>query len=184
MLKTLLAAGLLLIALSSDATEARREARLMLQPAVDRFSAVDLQGKEWSAADFRGRVVLIDFWATWCAPCLAEIPTLRRLRDTLGSERFEVVGVSVDSIPRRDFVAWINRQNVTWPQVFDGRAFNGPLARLFEVEVLPTSILVGPDGQVAGRDLRGAALRDTVQRLLQRTSTSSFDAARVPIVIR
>lgn len=150
-----------------------------LQKAVDRLDVADLEGRRWTAASLRGRVVLIDFWATWCAPCLAQLPELARLRDRYG-ERFEILAISLDGRQRRDVVAWLKRQGISWPQVHDGRGFSSPAARSFGVRALPASVLVA-DGAVVGANLRGDALEDAVRYF---TSTSSLEAARVPIVIR
>lgn len=150
-----------------------------LQAAVERLVVTDLDGKRWTAADLQGRVVLIDFWATWCAPCLAELPRLKKLREMSGG-RFEVLGISLDSRYRRDMVAWLNRMNVKWPQVHDGRAFSSPAVRPFGVSALPASLLL-LDGRIVAKNLRGESLERAVVHL---TSTSSFDAARVPIVMR
>lgn len=150
-----------------------------LQPAIDALDVVDLHGKRWTAADLRGRVVLVDFWATWCAPCLTQIPELKRLRAKYG-DRFEVLAISLDSRTRRDLVSWLNQRDVDWPQVHDGRAFSSPSAQRFGVAALPASILV-VNGQIAAYNLRGGELEQAIDYL---TSTSSFDAARVPIVMR
>jgi thiol-disulfide isomerase/thioredoxin len=149
------------------------------QRVIDAIDVVDLEGKRWTAADLRGRVVLVDFWATWCAPCVAQIPELKRLRDRFGSG-FEVLAISLDSRPRRDLIAWLNQREVEWPQVHDGRAFSSPATRAFGVVALPASILL-VDGRIAAFNLRGPQLEQAIAHLL---STSSFDAARVPIVIR
>jgi thiol-disulfide isomerase/thioredoxin len=150
-----------------------------LQSVVNALDVVDLQGKRWTAADLKGRAILIDFWATWCAPCLTQIPEFKRLRTKYG-EQFEVLAISLDGRSRRDLVAWLNRQDITWPQVHDGRAFSSPAARAFGVSALPASLLT-VNGRIVASNVRGDALEHALDYF---TSTSSFDAARVPIVIR
>jgi thiol-disulfide isomerase/thioredoxin len=135
-----------------------------LQRAVDGLHVVDLEGKRWTAADLEGRVVLIDFWATWCAPCLVQIPELKRLRARYG-DRFEVLAISLDSRSRRDLVAWLNRQDIVWPQVHDGRAFSSPAARPFGVAALPASLLV-VDGRIVAANLRGERLAHAIAEVL------------------
>jgi thiol-disulfide isomerase/thioredoxin len=120
--------------------------------------AVDLQGTTWTAGQLRGRVTLIDFWATWCAPCLTELPYLKQARANYSRDEFEVLGVSFDVSDRRTLQSWLNRQGVMWPQVFDGRGRQGPLARHFGVSAVPTSLLVDADGTLAGINLRGKRL--------------------------
>jgi thiol-disulfide isomerase/thioredoxin len=135
-----------------------------LQNVVDTLDVVDLQGRRWTAADLSGRVVLIDFWASWCAPCLAQIPEFKRLRQKHGDE-FEILAISLDSLARRDLVSWLNRQGVTWPQVHDGRAFSSPAVRPFGVKALPASLLV-VDGKIAAENLRGQQLEQAVDHLI------------------
>ena len=118
--------------------------------------------------DLRGRVVLLDFWATWCAPCLVEIPRLRRLHGELEQEGLTIVGVSLDVTDARSFASWTRRQGVTWPQVRDGRGYSGELPRLFGIDALPSTILFDRQGRIAARDLRGAALERAIRGLLAR----------------
>jgi thiol-disulfide isomerase/thioredoxin len=136
-----------------------------LQRAVDALNVVDLEGKRWTAADLTGRAMLIDFWATWCAPCLEQIPEFKRLRAKYG-DRFEVLAISLDSRSRRDLVAWLNRQEITWPQVHDGRAFSSPAARPFGVAALPASLLV-VNGRIVAKNLRGERLSRAVAEVLR-----------------
>jgi thiol-disulfide isomerase/thioredoxin len=127
-----------------------------------------LSGEVLSAGDLHGRVVLVDVWATWCAPCLAEMPTLKRLHDT-HSDALRIVGVNVDSVPRRDLRQWLARKDISWPQLFDGRGLRGPLSARLKVESLPRSFLYDADGRLVATDLRGEALTRAVDTLVARS---------------
>jgi thiol-disulfide isomerase/thioredoxin len=168
----------LLLALTAGAPSADERAdspRAELAASADalrRLSAVDLTGTRWTADSLRGRVVLVDFWATWCAPCLAELPRLQALRRRYGPERFEILGISLDVRSRRDFVAWLNRQRVDWPQIHDRGGYAGPIARLFAIDRLPRTLLVGPDGAIAALDLRGEPLSRAVDALVRGTAAA------------
>jgi thiol-disulfide isomerase/thioredoxin len=131
--------------------------RAALQSAVDRFTAVDMAGRTVSMPSLRGRVVLIEFWATWCAPCLADIPWIKKAREAHG-ERLEVVGVSLDVIDRAALVSWLRRHDVGWRQVYDGRGWSSPLIEPFGFDGIPFNVLVAADGRVVGTNVRGAAL--------------------------
>lgn len=126
-----------------------------------------LNGDVLSARDLEGRVVLVDVWATWCAPCLAEMPTLKRLQQHHG-DAVRIVGVNVDSLPRRDLRQWLARKNITWPQLFDGRGLRGPLSARLKVDALPRSFLYDHDGRLVATDLRGDALSRAVTSLVAR----------------
>jgi thiol-disulfide isomerase/thioredoxin len=126
----------------------------------------DLDGRVWTARGLAGRVVLVDVWATWCAPCLAELPTLRRVQAAHG-DRVVVLGVSLDTMPRRDFASWLSRRQIAWPQVFDGRGYSSPFATRLEIQAVPVSWLFSADGRLAARDLRGDALERLVRDLVE-----------------
>lgn len=123
--------------------------------------------------DLRGRVVLLDFWATWCAPCLAELPRLKKLHTQYGAEDFAIIGISLDSLDRRSFTSWVRRNGIAWPQVLEGRGYNGDLARLFSVEKLPVTILIDKQGRIAARDLRGARLEEAIRRSIEQSMSAS-----------
>ncbi len=126
-----------------------------------------LDGKTLTRDALRGRIVLVDVWATWCAPCLAEMPTLKQLQATHADDLL-IVGVNVDSLPRRDLRQWLSRKEITWPQLFDGRGVNGPLASQLNVEFLPRSFLYDEDGRLVATDLRGETLVRAVSVLVSR----------------
>ncbi|MCC6165526.1 MAG: TlpA family protein disulfide reductase [Acidobacteria bacterium] len=139
-----------------------------LTQAFARLDVVDMDGRRWTAADLRGRVVVVDFWATWCAPCWTEIPWLRRIHERYGDGRVRVIGVSLDTTERRTLVAWMNQRRVDWPQMWDARGYDGDLARRFGVDTLPRSLLIAPDGRVVATDLRSDRLLTAVETLLEK----------------
>ena len=131
------------------------------------FDVQDLDGLRWTADSVRGRVLLLDFWATWCAPCLAELPRLKALRGRYDRTEFEILGISLDAVDRRTFVSWLNRQRVDWPQVHERSGYDAGLPRLFGVDRLPRTVLLDRDGRVAAIDLRGEALARAVDALVR-----------------
>jgi peroxiredoxin len=128
-----------------------------------------LGGEEFDLRRLRGKVVLLDFWATWCRPCRAELPNVRDVYRRYHGDGLEVVGVSLDT-SRDELAQFVEQQDVPWPQVFfdkDGsRGFDNPLARACGVEAIPCTLLIDPQGRVAQVGLRGQDLGQGVARLL------------------
>lgn len=108
------------------------------------LQASDLNGKVWRLADFRGKVVLINFWASWCPPCLVEMPALQQLAATYGSEKLVVLAVNFkesSTVVRR----YVQRSDLQLPVLLDSQ---GLMARQWGVTVFPTTVLVASDGRV------------------------------------
>ena len=116
----------------------------------------DLKGETLRLTDLKGKYVLIDFWATWCAPCVDETPKLQNLYDEYHAKGFEIVGVSLDDSlqPLNDF---LKTRKIPWPQVHNTTCGSDLLAK-FDVSTIPASFLVGPDGTVVRLALRGDSL--------------------------
>jgi thiol-disulfide isomerase/thioredoxin len=117
-----------------------RRARVAFAPD---FSVTTMQGEYVSLEDLRGRVVLLDFWATWCGPCVAATPGLVRLQKKYAGDPVTIVGVSLD----RDREAWkgyVEKNRMEWPQYLD----NGRVAKLFGVQPIPTYIVIDHEGVV------------------------------------
>jgi peroxiredoxin len=148
------------VTVSRSERPARRMASLAVGAPAPGFEATLLDGTTFRLAAQRGSWVLLDFWATWCAPCRAEVPGLKKLRET--EPGVVVLGVSGDR-QRAALEAFVRSEGVTWPQVFDEA---GAIAATYRVRTLPRSFLVAPDGTIAARDVRGPALPDTVRRLV------------------
>lgn len=116
------------------------------EPAPD-YSAVTLDGDTVSLGDYRGRAVLLNVWATWCQPCIAEFPDLRALQDSLGPKGLTILGVSVDETkPREMLEEFTARHGITWPTLRDRQA---RVANTFGwAGGIPKSVLIDREGRV------------------------------------
>lgn len=131
------------------------------------WSVADLQGRTWGPEQFEGKVVLLDFWATWCPPCIAELPHLRRLDERFAGEDFVLIGVALDAIDRRGLRAFLRRHNVEWPQIHARRGVDSDLARHYSVEAVPATLVLDRRGRPVARDLRGQALELVIETLTE-----------------
>ncbi len=123
------------------------------------FSQSDTSGKNISLTSFRGKYLLIDFWAGWCVPCRAENPLLVKLYNQYRNKGFEIIGVSLDG-ERKRWTDAIRNDKLTWTQLSDLQIFENAVAKMYGITSIPQNILIGPDGVIIARNLRGSALVD------------------------
>ncbi len=120
------------------------------------FTGETYDGEEVSLSDYRGKVTLVDFWATWCGPCLAELPYLKTAYKDLHSKGFDVIGVSLDR-KREDLQKFYENESTTlgWKSISDFEYWNSAYADRFGIRSIPATFLLDEEGKVIGRDLRG-----------------------------
>jgi peroxiredoxin len=129
------------------------------------FSEKDLAGRPLSLANYKGKVVLLDFWATWCMPCRMELPNVLKTYETYHKDGFEVVGICLDE-DKDKATSFIQEQKVTWPQYFDGKGWQNKLARKYGVFAIPATYLLDGQGVIIGKNLRGESLQAAVAKAL------------------
>lgn len=132
-------------------------------PLELKFTALD--GAEVDVAKLRGKVVLIDFWATWCGPCMASLPKVKKAYEALHARGFEVVGISLDE-DKEALETTLKKKGMTWPQYFDGKSFDGELASRFGISAIPTMWLVDKQGMLVDFEVEGGDLAGKVRKLL------------------
>jgi thiol-disulfide isomerase/thioredoxin len=151
--------------LKAAAAAKKMRASLVVGAKFPDFNEKDVAGKPMSIANDKGKVVLVDFWATWCGPCRAELPNVLGTYNKYHDKGFEIIGISLDQDQAR-LADFTKSMNMTWPQIFDGQGWQNKLAVKYGIESIPATFLLDGEGKIIGRDLRGEDLPAAVAKAL------------------
>lgn len=138
-----------------------------LKPGARPFAvtAKDLSGKPISLAQYRGKVVLMDFWATWCGPCVGEMPNVIANYKKYHAQGFDIVGVSLDQ-DKGSLTKYIADNKMPWRQIFDGKGWGSAVGKQYGVQAIPFGLLIGRDGKIIALEVRGPALGPAIAKAL------------------
>jgi thiol-disulfide isomerase/thioredoxin len=168
---------------ASDGPDRQRALLYISQPELARalmappFEITTVEGERISLDDLQGKVVLIDFWATWCGPCRAALPHLREISKKFEGQPLIVLSVSVDTDEQKwkDFIA---KNEMSWPQYLD-HGFTGPVAKSFNIQAIPHTFTIDADGVLQDEHIGDASIEGKLKKLVKRAQEKQLTQKQI-----
>ncbi len=155
-------------------TDKAKEYQQKAKPVIARvgeplpnFTATDLDGDPISLQDYRGKVVLLDFWAVWCSPCIAEMPNIKRVYNRYKDEGFDIIGISLDTDEKR-LRNYLKENDIPWRQVFSGKSWQSPVSKQYGIRAIPAPWLIDKEGILISKQARGRKLGKLITEALKK----------------